>query len=237
MSKPSSPPVPAAPEPVTLPIASSTRVFPVRRVYCVGRNYVSHIREMAEADERDDPFFFQKPRDAVVRSATVVPYPPATNDFEYEGELVVAIGAGGSAIPVQEADKHVFGLAAGIDLTRRDLQVEARQRGWPWEMGKSFDASAPVGAITPVSGLHAVKDGELRLAVNGVERQKTALSLMIWSPAEIVSRLSRQYRLEPGDLVMTGTPAGVGALAPGDAIHLEITGLEPLDITIGTTRD
>jgi fumarylpyruvate hydrolase len=225
-------PVPSALQEVTLPVYETTERFPVRRVYCVGRNYVSHIREMAEADERDLPFFFQKPRDAVVESGSEVPYPSATESFEYEGELVLAIGTSGSNIAIADVDKHVFGAGCGIDLTRRDRQYEARENSWPWEMGKSFDHSAPVGTLTPVENLDALEDAELHLNVDGELRQHTPLSLMIWSPREIVARISEQYRLEPGDLIMTGTPAGVGALSPGQTVDVAITGLEPLTITI-----
>lgn len=224
-------PIPHAPRPVTVPIDGEEGRFPVRRVYCVGRNYVSHIREMAEADERDDPFFFQKPNDAVVQNGSAVAYPPVTSDFEYEGELVLAIGVGGADIPVSAASGHVFGLAAGLDLTRRDRQIEARKRSWPWEMGKSFDASAPIGAIVR-SGLDDIAERSLELRVNGEVEQESGLSLMIWPPAEIVSQLSAQYRLEPGDLIMTGTPAGVGPLEPGDLVELDITGLPRLAITV-----
>lgn len=223
-----------APEHVTLPIVDSDDLFYVRRIYCVGRNYVSHIREMAEADERDDPFFFQKPRDAVVQSGGSVQYPSATDAFEFEGELVIAIGTGGSDIEAADADKHVFGVACGLDMTRRDLQFEARERSWPWEMGKAFDESAPVGAVTRIRSLSELDEGKLELEVNGETMQQTDLSLMIWSPAEIVARLSAQYRLEPGDIIMTGTPAGVGQLSAGDTVHLEVTGLTPLDISVNS---
>jgi fumarylpyruvate hydrolase len=224
--------VPPSVQEVSLPVVGTDQRFPVRRIYCVGRNYVSHIREMAEADERDLPFFFQKPRDAIVENGDEVPYPQATENFEFEGELVVAIGASGSDIPVDDVDKHVFGVACGIDLTRRDLQFEARERSWPWEMGKSFDHSAPVGALTPTSTLDILDNAELTLHVDGKLRQHTSLSLMIWSTREIISRLSAQFRLEPGDIVMTGTPAGVGALGPGDRVDVAITGLEALSITV-----
>lgn len=221
-----------APEHITLPIVGSDDLFFVRRVYCVGRNYVSHIREMAEADERDDPFFFQKPRDAVVQHGGSVQFPPATSAFEFEGELVIAIGTGGSDIRAEDADKHVFGAACGLDMTRRDLQFEARERSWPWEMGKAFDQSAPVGAVTQIRSLSELGDGKLLLQVNGETKQETDLSLMIWSPAEILAQLSKQYRLELGDIIMTGTPAGVGQVGGGDIIRLEITGLETLEISI-----
>ena len=225
-------PATTAVEPVSLAVSDSDERFYVRRIYCVGRNYVSHIREMAEADERDDPFFFQKPRDAVVPNGGTVQVPPATTSFEFEGELVIAIGVGGQDIAVADAESHIFGAACGLDMTRRDLQFEARDRSWPWEMGKSFDQSAPIGDIRRVDSLDALGEGRLRLQVNGETRQDTQLSLMIWSPAEIVSRLSAQYRLEPGDVIMTGTPAGVGTVGPGDHITVDVTGIETLAITI-----
>ncbi len=207
-------------------------VFPVRRIYCVGRNYLDHIREMKEADERDPPFFFQKPRDAIVLDGATVAYPPMTSNFQFEGELVLAIGAAGRDIAVNRALDHVFGYAAGLDMTRRDRQFDARDMRLPWEVGKSFDESAPCGPITPAAGNHLSR-GPLVLSVNGTERQRGDLSQMIWSPPEIVAQLSRQMRLEPGDLIFTGTPAGVGAVNPGDTILLEIEGVTPLRIIIG----
>jgi fumarylpyruvate hydrolase len=207
-------------------------VFPVRRVYCVGRNYIEHIREMKEADERDPPFFFQKPRDAIVQDGETVPYPPLTSDFQFEGELVLAIGKPGRQIAVENALDHIFGYAAGIDLTRRDRQRDARDMRLPWEIGKSFDASAPCGIITSVtSGGHRTS-GPFTLSVNGDERQRGDLSQMIWNVPEIVAQLSRQVSIEVGDLIYTGTPAGVGAVVPGDEIEVRIAGLEPLRITI-----
>jgi fumarylpyruvate hydrolase len=207
-------------------------VFPVRRIYCVGRNYLDHIREMKEADERDPPFFFQKPRDAIVPDGGTVPYPPLTSNFQFEGELVVAIGKSGRSIPVDKALDHVFGYACGLDMTRRDRQFDARDHRLPWEVGKSFDASAPCGIITPAANGHRTS-GSLVLTVNGVERQRGDLSQMIWSPPEIIAQLSRQVTLEPGDLIQTGTPAGVGPVTPGDTIRLEIAGLKPLEVVIG----
>ncbi len=207
-------------------------VFPVRRIYCVGRNYLDHIREMKEADERDPPFFFQKPRDAIVPDGAIVPYPPLTSNFQFEGELVVAIGFGGRNIPKERALDHVYGYACGLDLTRRDRQFDARDMRLPWEIGKSFDASAPCGLITPASAGHRIR-GAIVLSVNGVERQRSDLSQMIWSPPEIIAQLSKQVVLEPGDLVFTGTPAGVGAVTPGNRIILEIEGVTPLQIAIG----
>ncbi|ALG11988.1 fumarylacetoacetate hydrolase family protein [Kibdelosporangium phytohabitans] len=222
-----------APPTVSVPVAGSNERFPVRRVYCVGRNYVDHIREMKEGDERDDPFFFQKPADAVVGDGAEIPYPPRTADFQFEGELVVAVGAEGVDVPVDRALDLVFGYAAGIDLTRRDRQRDCRQRQISWEAGKAFDASAPCGPITRDAD---VTTARLRLSVNGEVRQRTGIELMIWQVAEIIAHLSGDYRLMPGDLVYTGTPAGVGAVGPGDVIRVDIDGLAPLSVTITESR-
>lgn len=216
----------------SLAVAGTDRRFPVRRVYCVGRNYVDHVREMREADERDDPFFFQKPADAVVGDGAAVPYPPRTADLQFEGELVVAIGAEGARVPVERTLDLVLGYAAGIDLTRRDRQRECRERQVSWEAGKAFDASAPCGPITLRDRAGDIAAAQLRLTVNGEQRQHTPIALMIWNVAEILANLSADYRLMPGDLVYTGTPAGVGAVSPGDAIRVDIDQLAPLTVTI-----
>ena len=216
----------------TLAVVGSTDRFPVRRIYCVGRNYVDHIREMKEGDERDLPFFFQKPTDAIVETGNRVPYPRATDDFQYEGELVVAIGREALDVPVESALENVFGYAAGIDFTRRDRQREAFREGRPWEVGKAFDASAPCGPITPASQASHVADAQLTVTVNGETRQHTTLDLMIWDVPEIISNLSRQYRLAPGDLIYTGTPAGVGPVVSGDVLTVEVTGLAALEVAI-----
>jgi fumarylpyruvate hydrolase len=219
-------------EPVVVPVKGSSAAFPVRRIYCVGRNYIAHIREMQEADERDLPFFFQKPTDSIVRDGGDLPYPPVTKNLQYEGELVVAIGTGGSDISVEDAPSHIFGYALGLDMTRRDMQREAKDRSWPWEMGKAFDASAPCGDITPVTQVGHLQDGRYSVSVNGEQRQHTSLSLMIWSVPEIIANLSAQYRLERGDLIYTGTPAGVGSVVPGDDIQVTAPGLESLTVHI-----
>jgi fumarylpyruvate hydrolase len=220
------------PPTVSVPIAGSDERFPVRRVYCVGRNYVDHVREMKEGDEREDPFFFQKPADAVVGDGARIPYPPRTRDFQFEGELVVAIGAEGVDVPVARALDVVLGYAAGIDLTRRDRQRECRERKVSWEAGKAFDASAPCGPITTRERAGDIAGADLQLTVNGVVRQRTRTALMIWNVAEIIAHLSGDYRLMPGDLIFTGTPAGVGAVGPGDEIRVDVGGLEPLSVTI-----
>ncbi|HKX35196.1 MAG TPA: fumarylacetoacetate hydrolase family protein, partial [Rhizorhapis sp.] len=206
-------------------------LFPVRRIYCVGRNYAEHIREMG-GDERQPPFFFQKPTDAIVLDGAQIAYPPITSDFQHEIELVLAIGQAGSDIPLERAAEHVFGQAVGIDLTRRDVQVDARKTGRPWEIGKSFDKSAPIGLLHPTNGSGLLDSGAVSLAVNGDVRQSGDLSQMIWNSAEIVSQLSRQYRPEPGDLIYTGTPAGVGPLEPGDVVVGKVADLTPLTVTI-----
>jgi fumarylpyruvate hydrolase len=219
-------------EPTVLPVAGGG-LFPVRRIYCVGRNYASHIREMKEADERDPPFFFQKPRDAIVGDGAVVPYPPDTDDFQYEIELVAAIGKDGRDIDVAAALDHVWGYAVGIELTRRDRQRDARDLQLPWEMGKSFDHSAPCGPIFPASKVGHPAAGAITLAVNGTEHQRGDLKEMIWNVPEIVAQLSRQMLLRTGDLIMTGTPAGVGPVVPGDVMVGAVDGLGTLTVAVG----
>jgi fumarylpyruvate hydrolase len=206
--------------------------FPVRRIYCVGRNYLDHIREMKEADERDPPFFFQKPRDAIVLDGARVPYPPFTSDFQFEVELVVALAGGGRDIAVEAANDLIWGYAVGIDFTRRDRQREARDMRLPWEAGKSFDASAPCGPIAQVRDPAHFKDCGITLAVNGVERQRGNTGQMIWSVPEVIAQLSRQVKLEAGDLIYTGTPSGVGPIVPGDRVSAHIDGLPSLTLTI-----
>jgi fumarylpyruvate hydrolase len=221
------------PSVTTLAIVGSEDRFPVRRVYCVGRNYVAHIREMKEGDERDPPFFFQKPSDAVVSEGAVVPYPPATEDFQFEVELVVAIGNTARNVPVASALDVVFGYGVGVDLTRRDRQRESFKKGLPWEIGKSFDHSAPCGPLHTVASVGHRLEGGISLSVNGEVRQQGDLRQMIWNTPEIIANLSTQYRLEPGDLILTGTPAGVGAVVPGDRISAAIEGLVPFSFSIG----
>ena len=224
--------LPVVPAP-TLAIAGSAERFPVRRIYCVGRNYVEHIREMKEGEERDPPFFFQKPSDAVVPGGATIPYPPDTDDFQFEIELVVAIGTGGRTIAKAAALGHVFGYAVGIDLTRRDQQRDMRSKMLPWERGKAFDASAPCGPIHLVSAIGHPASGAITLAVNGTEKQRGDIAEMIWNVPEIIANLSTSYALAPGDLIMTGTPAGVGPVLPGDRIHGRVEGVGELTITIG----
>jgi fumarylpyruvate hydrolase len=225
-------PIPSLAVP-TLPIARVGARFPVRRIYCVGRNYVDHIREMKEGDERDPPFFFQKPSDAVVEDGATIPFPPDTDDFQFEIELVVALGGGGCNLASSSATDIIFGYAVGIDLTRRDQQRDMREKMLPWERGKSFDASAPCGLIHPVSEVGHPSRGAITLEVNGKEHQRGDLVRMIWNVPEIIANLSRSYRLAPGDLIMTGTPAGVGPLAPGDRIRGAVEGVGTLNLQIG----
>jgi fumarylpyruvate hydrolase len=210
---------PVVPAP-TIPAVptSDGRSFPVRRVWCVGRNFADHAREMGHDPDREPPFFFAKPADAVVVDGADVPYPPLTHQLEHEVEPVIAIGVGGGDIPVESALEHVWGLGVGIDLTRRDLQAEAKKLGRPWEFGKSFDASAPVSAITPIAEVDP-EHGAVVLRVNGEERQRGDLDQLIWSVAEVVAELSRSVRLAPGDLVFAGTPAGVGPVERGDLLE------------------
>jgi fumarylpyruvate hydrolase len=226
-------PLPVVPA-VTLPIVGGEARFAVRRVYCVGRNYVEHIREMKEGDERDPPFFFQKPTDALVGDG-IVPYPPFTSDLHYEAELVVAVGAVGRNLPSDRALAIVYGYAVGLDMTRRDRQREAGRKGLPWEIGKSFDHSAPCGPIHPRSTVGHIATGSIELSVDHATRQRSVLEKMIWNVPEIISHLSHQYVLAPGDLIFTGTPAGVGPVLPGNEIEARIAGLAPLHVRIVTS--
>lgn len=226
-------PVPFEVPPATLAVAGGPDRCPVRRIYCVGRNYLDHIREMKEADERDPPFFFQKPADSIIEHGGTVPYPPDTSDLQFEVELVVAIGTGGRDIPLERALDHVFGYGVGIDLTRRDRQREMYDRRLPWERGKSFDHSAPCGPIHRVTQAGHIGAGAIELDVNGAPRQRGDMGQMIWTVPEIISNLSASYALAPGDLIMTGTPSGVGPVEPGDEIEARVAGLSALTIRIG----
>ncbi|MGJ3230410.1 MAG: fumarylacetoacetate hydrolase family protein [Oceanicaulis sp.] len=217
-----------APPPETVLPVEGGGYFPVRRVYCVGRNYADHAREMGSDPDREPPFFFTKPRDAVF-SADAAPYPPATEDLHYEVELVLALGGGGADLEPETAGSSVYACAVGVDLTRRDLQAEAKKTGRPWDMAKGFDCSGPVGALKPCRAMDA---GAIALSVNGEQRQSSNLSQMIWSSAEILSHLSKLVKLEAGDLIFTGTPSGVGPVRRGDRIEARIDGLLPLSFVL-----
>lgn len=216
----------------SLPVAGSKDRFPVRRIYCIGRNYAAHAREMG-ADEREPPFFFLKPADAIVQNGSTIPYPTKTKDLHYEGELVAAIGKGGKDIPVEKANEHIFGYGVGIDLTRRDIQEEAKQMRRPWDMGKGFDRSAPCTEIVPASKTGHPTKGAIWLKVNGTVKQKGDLADMIWNIPESISYLSGLVELQPGDLIFTGTPSGVGAVVKGDAIEVHVDGIADLTVKIG----
>jgi fumarylpyruvate hydrolase len=221
------------PQITALPIHGSSAMLPVRRIYCVGRNYIDHIREMKEADERDPPFFFQKPTDSIVRSGATVPYPPDTRDFQFEVELVVAISRGGHNIDPTRARDHILGYAIGIELTRRDRQREMREKMLPWERGKSFDNSSPCGTLRRASDIGHPSSGVIALTVNGTTKQNGDISQMIWKVPEIITNLSTSYKLEPGDLIFTGTPAGVGTINVGDRLEGRMTGVALVAVTIG----
>lgn len=211
-------------------VASEAR-FPVRRIFCVGRNYADHVREMGNDPKSEPPIFFTKPADALVESGAVIPYPTLTSNFHHEVELVVAIGRNGQAIDAASALDHVWGYAVGVDLTRRDLQNEAKKFGQPWDAAKGFDNSAPVGALTPASGSD-LRTAHIWLSVNGATKQDAHLDEMIWSVPEIIAALSRTWALHAGDLIFTGTPSGVSALQKGDKVYAEIEGLSPLTFAI-----
>jgi fumarylpyruvate hydrolase len=221
----------APPARPSVPVDGVPERFPVRRIYCVGRNYAAHAREMGGDPTREAPFFFTKPGDAVVETDSDIPYPPLTEDLHHEVELVLAIGAAGQDLSLENAAERIWGWAVGVDLTRRDLQAEAKAHGRPWDASKGFDFSAPLGPIVPRRQL-ASPEGRIRLSVEGQLRQDGRLADMIWSPAEIVAQASHLWRLEPGDLIFTGTPDGVGPIGPGERVEAEIDGLPPLTFTI-----
>ena len=216
---------------ISLPVIGSAERFPVRRVYCVGRNYLEHIRELGN-DEKEPPFFFAKHRDAIVPNGSSITYPGLTKDFQHELELVVAMTSGGINIAAGQALTHVFGYAVGLDMTRRDLQTASRQKQQPWEIGKSFDQAAPCSAITPVERIGHLSKGRIWLSVNDKIRQDADLELMIWKVPDIIAQLSKQVGLDAGDLIYTGTPAGVAAVVKGDRMVGNIAGLEQLTITV-----
>ena len=216
----------------SIAVADSEARFPVRRIFCVGRNYAAHAREMGKDPDREPPFFFTKPADAVVDDNSEIPYPPETGNLHYEAELVVAIGKGGSNIAEAEALEHVWGYAIGNDLTRRDLQNRAKEMGRPWDWGKAFDNSAICGPVHPVESVGHLQQGKIRLSVNDEIRQDADLSEMIWSIPEQIEILSHTMQVKPGDLIYSGTPAGVGPLHPGDVCVIEIERLGRVTTTI-----
>ncbi|MBZ9677266.1 fumarylacetoacetate hydrolase family protein [Mesorhizobium sp. ES1-1] len=222
-------PPPATP---SVALAGSTERFAVRRIFCVGRNYAAHAREFGN-DERDPPFFFTKPADAVVDSGVEIPYPPLTSNLHYEIELVVAIGKAGFQIAREDALGHVWGYGVGVDLTRRDLQDQAKKAARPWDWSKAFDQSAPCGALVPAAKSGHPDKGRIWLAVNGAVKQEGDLAELIWPIADIVSICSGAVELQPGDLIFTGTPAGVGAVRAGDTISGGVEGIGTIELTIG----
>jgi fumarylpyruvate hydrolase len=220
---------------VTVPVHGSTQSFPVHRIYCVGRNYAEHAKEMGGTG-REAPFFFMKPADTVLLAGpdgtAQMPYPPLTRNLHHEIELVVAIGLGGKNIAAADAQRHIYGYAVGLDMTRRDLQNDMKKQGRPWSIGKGFDHSAPLGAITPTAQVTDIASAEIALAVNGQPRQQSNISQLIWNIAETIEQLSAAWTLQPGDLIFTGTPEGVAAVVAGDLLEGHITGLQPLSVRI-----
>lgn len=226
-------PWPASPA-VCLPVHGSDQQFPVHRVYCVGRNYAAHAQEMGYTG-REPPFFFLKPNDALVPIAAQggsIPYPSLTQDLHHEVELVVAIGTGGHDIDPKDAMAHVYGYAVGLDMTRRDLQMAMREQGRPWDIGKAFDASAPIGPITPAAHVANIEQAAISLHVNDAPRQASTVAHLIWNVAETIAHLSNAWALQPGDLIFTGTPEGVGAVQRGDRMHAHVQGLQPITVSV-----
>jgi fumarylpyruvate hydrolase len=218
-----------APEQVSLEITGTTERFPVRRIYCVGRNYVAHVREMGGNEDRDPPIFFQKPTDAIVLNDSVIAYPTKTADYHHEMEMVIALKSGGYNISEADALSHIYGYGVALDMTRRDIQGN----GKPWEIAKSFDQSCPCGPITPADKSGHIAGGEIKLTVNGETRQVSDIDLLIWKIPEIIANLSTYFELKPGDIILTGTPHGVGPVKPGDVLVGTIAGLEALTVRIG----
>lgn len=217
-------------------VADSSDTFSIGRIFCVGRNYAAHAREMGADPEREPPFFFTKWAESYVPSGTKITYPPMTKDFHYEAELVIAMSSGGRSVAAADAEKHIFGYAVGLDMTRRDLQLAARDKGRPWDTGKNFEQSMPLAAIHKVADVGYLKEGRIFLEVNGVVKQDANLKDLIWNVGEIVQHLSQFYELRAGDIIMTGTPAGVGAVKPGDKIAVHIAGLTSLSVEVAAPR-
>ncbi len=207
--------------------------YPVRRIYCVGRNYAAHAREMGKDPDRDPPFFFQKPADSLIEKGVDVPYPPRTSNYHHEIELVIAIGKGGKDIPLEEAEDHIFGYAVGNDLTRRDLQLAAREQSRPWDTGKGFDPSALIGDLYPVSENGHIREGDIWIKVDGVVKQQADIKDLIWDVPEVVAELSTLFELQPGDIIYTGAPACVGPVEPGQTMYGYIAGIESITNKVG----
>ncbi len=223
------------PQPVITTATSDGHEYPVRRIFCIGRNYAAHAREMGRDPDREPPFFFTKWAETLVSTGTTIAYPPETSNFHYEAELVVAIGKGGRNVTTSEALGHVYGYATGLDMTRRDLQLEARDKGRPWDTGKNVEQSCPIGLLHPVSEVGHPESGHIRLTVNGEIKQDADLKELIWDVSEVIAYVSRFYELAPGDLIYTGTPAGVGPVVPGDKIVVSIAGLSDCVTGIGAS--
>jgi fumarylpyruvate hydrolase len=221
------------PQPAVLAKTSTGDEFPVRRIFCVGRNYAEHAKEMGFDPDREPPFFFTKWAETVVPSGQAIDYPQGTKNFHFEAELVVAIGTGGRNIAREAANDHIYGYATGLDMTRRDLQLVAREKGRPWDTGKNVEQSAPIGLIHPASEVGHIETGAITLTVNGETKQSADVADLIWPVADVIVFLSALYRLEPGDLIYTGTPAGVGAVVAGDRMVVAIDGLTPLETAVG----
>ena len=222
----------ACPVQPALPVVGAAALFPVRRIYCVGRNYAAHAREMGHDPDREEPFFFHKSPDSILLSGGEFPYPPGSRDVHHEIELVVALGLGGAHIAEDRALDHIFGYGVGLDMTRRDLQGEAKKAGRPWTVGKAFDHAAPCSAITPAAALGHPRKGRIWLDINGAARQDGDLDQLIWSVPEIIASLSGLFTLAPGDLIYTGTPAGVGPVMRGDSLRGGIDGVGEIEITV-----
>jgi fumarylpyruvate hydrolase len=216
----------------SLPVRGTGKLFPVHRIYCVGRNYAEHAIEMGHDPTREPPFFFQKNPDNLIPGGGDFPYPPKSSDVHFEFELVVALGKGGRDIPVERALDHVYGYAVGLDMTRRDLQGEAKKLGRPWDVGKAFERSAPCSEIVPASAIGHPANGAVRLAVNGTVKQQGDLNQMIWKVPEMIAILSGLFELQPGDLIFSGTPAGVGAVKRGDVLEGTVEGVADLKVRV-----
>jgi fumarylpyruvate hydrolase len=225
------------PQAPTLAKTSGGDDFPVRRIFCVGRNYAEHAKEMGFDPDREPPFFFTKWAETVVPSGQAIAYPQGTKNYHFEAELVVAIGKGGRNIAREAANDHIYGYATGLDMTRRDLQLVAREKGRPWDTGKNVEQSAPLGLIHPASEVGHIETGAITLTVNGETKQSADIADLIWPVADVIVFLSALYRLEPGDLIYTGTPAGVGAVVAGDKMVVSIAGLTPLETEVGPLAD